>query len=182
MEWDVTRYADKLPKKLLPRGVKAGKEKEASLKQRFVPLDGVVASTPCIIIDAQGIIMAWYLPKILSDSRQVGLLPSNRIERPNASQNAMLMARQKLRPLLDASIRTRSWRDNPNYFHPGEESLRGSVDFSPAWFQQGRDVSTLVRTLQYLAAYSASENVAEIPAGFCELPIGGRINLASCHL
>ena len=165
MEWDVTRYADKLPKKPLPRGSKGEQEKEASLKQQFVPLNGVTASIPCIIIDTQGIIMAWYLPKILSDSRQVGLSPSHHIKRPNASQNAMLVARQKLRPLLDSSIRTRCWRDDLNYFHPGEVSLRGSVNFSPAWFQQGRDVSASVRTLQQLAAYSTSENVAEIPAG-----------------
>ena len=176
------RYADKLPKKPLTRGSDAAKAKEASLKQQFVPLDGVTISTPCVIIDSQGIIMAWYLPKILSDARQVGLLPFNRIKRPNVSQNVMLVARQKLRPLLDSSIHGRCWRDNLEYFHLGEESLRGSVNFSPAWFQQGRDVSTSIRRVQYSSSYSTSENVAEIPAGFCELPIGRRINLASCHL
>jgi hypothetical protein len=37
------------------------------------------------------------------------------------------------------------WRDHPDYFHPGEERLRGSVNFSPAWFQQGCNVSTSIR-------------------------------------
>ena len=145
MGWDVTRYADKLPKKSLPRGSDLAKAKEASLKKQFVPLDGFTASTPCIIIDSQGIIMAWYLPNILSSARQVNLLSSNRIKRPNAPQSAMLVARKKLRSLLDSSIRGRCWRNDLEYFHPGEESLRGSVNFSPAWFQQGHDVSASIR-------------------------------------
>jgi hypothetical protein len=103
-----------------------------------------MASTPCIIIDAQGIIMAWYLPKILSDSRQVGLLPSNHIKRLNASQNMMLMAWQKLRPLLDSSICGRCWHDDLGYYYLGEESLRVSVNFSPAWFQQGHNISASI--------------------------------------
>jgi hypothetical protein len=142
--WDITCYADKLPKKPLAQESDAAKVKEASLKQQFAPLDGVMASTPYIIIDAQGIIMAWYLPKILSDSRQMGLLLSNHIKRPNVSQKAMLMAWQKLRPLLDSSIRAMCWRDHPDYFHLGEERLWGSVKFSPAWFQQGRNVSASI--------------------------------------
>ena len=144
MGWDITRYVDKLPKKPLVQESDAAKAKEASLKQQFAPLDGVMASTPCIIIDAQGIIMAWYLPKILSDSRQVGLLPPNRIKRPNASQKAMLMARQKLRPLLDSSIHAMCWHNHLDYFHLREECLWGSVNFSPAWFQQGHNVSALI--------------------------------------
>jgi hypothetical protein len=85
-------YVDKLLKKPSLQGSDAAKAKEASLKQQFALLDGVTALAPCIIINAQGIIMAWYLPNFLSDSRQVGLLLSNHIKRLNASQNAMLMA------------------------------------------------------------------------------------------
>ena len=141
MGWDVTHYVDKLPKKSLPQGSDLAKAKEASMKKQFILLDGFTASTPCIIIDLQGIIMAWYLPNILSSARQVGLLSSNCIKRPNTPQSAMLVARQKLCSLLDSSIHSRCWCDDLEYFHLGEESLQGSVKFSPAWFQQGHDVS-----------------------------------------
>ena len=73
MEWDVTCYAEMLPKKPLKSETKASKEKEASLKQQYPPLNGVMASLSCIIVDMQGIILAWYLPGILTDSRQVSL-------------------------------------------------------------------------------------------------------------
>ncbi|KAN0103717.1 hypothetical protein V8E52_011699 [Russula decolorans] len=68
--WDVTRYVDMLPKKPSKPGTKKAHEKEASLRRRYPPLDGVTASLPCIIVDMQGIILAWYLPGILTDSRQ----------------------------------------------------------------------------------------------------------------
>ncbi|KAF8486611.1 hypothetical protein F5888DRAFT_1582267, partial [Russula emetica] len=95
-------------------------------------------SLPCIIVDMQGFILAWYLPAILSDFRQVGLFsPSDRSGKPDASQNAMLVAREKLGPLLNKSSGS-SWRNNAEYFHPGE-GAQGSVNLSPAWFQQGHD-------------------------------------------
>jgi len=72
VDWDITRYADKLPKNPLKSGTKALGEKETELRRRYHPmLDGVIASAPCIIIDVDGIILAWYLPGILSNSRQV---------------------------------------------------------------------------------------------------------------
>jgi hypothetical protein len=73
VEWDATRYAERLPKKPSRPGTKASKEKEASLKQRYPPLNGVTASIPCVVVDMQGIILTWYLPGILTDSRQAGL-------------------------------------------------------------------------------------------------------------
>ena len=71
--WDVTRYAERVPKKSSNSGTKASKEKEASLKRRYPPLNGVTASMPCIVVDMQGIILTWYLPGILTGSRQVSL-------------------------------------------------------------------------------------------------------------
>jgi len=71
--WDVTRYAEKLPKISSKPGTKAYIEKEASLQWRYPLLNGFMASNPCIMVDMQGIILTWYLPGILSDSRQVGL-------------------------------------------------------------------------------------------------------------
>lgn len=75
MEWDVTRYAEKLPKDPSKLTTNALKQKEASLRRQYPPLEGVTASTSCIIVDRHGIILAWYLPGILSNSRQVSYSP-----------------------------------------------------------------------------------------------------------
>jgi len=54
----------------------------------------------------------------------------------------MLAAREKLRPLLEKSLKSRStWHDDMKKFHLGGEGPQGSVNLSPTWFQQGQDVS-----------------------------------------
>jgi len=91
--WDVTCYAEKLVKKPSKSGTKALDLKELSLRKRYPLLNGEMASTPCIIVDTQGIILSWYLPGILTSSRQVGLLTlPDFCQKPDASQNAMLAA------------------------------------------------------------------------------------------
>jgi hypothetical protein len=93
MEWDATRYAEMLPKKPSKPGTKASDKKETSLKQRYPPLNGVTGSTPCIVVDMQGIILTWYLLGLLTDFRQVSLFTlSDRNRKPDTSQNAMLVA------------------------------------------------------------------------------------------
>ena len=105
--WDVTRYAERLPRKPSKSGTKASNE------------------------DMQGIIMAWYLPGILTNSRQVSLFTlSNRSGKPDTSQSAMLVAQGKLLPLLGMSQGGSSWRDDPKYFCSGE-GPQGSVNLSP---------------------------------------------------
>jgi hypothetical protein len=53
----------------------------------------------------------------------------------------MLVAREKLCPLLENSLQGGStWRDDLENFHSGE-GPQGSVNLSPAWFPQGHDVS-----------------------------------------
>ena len=68
-------YVAKLLKNHSKPRTKASGDKETQLKWRYKPLDEVTALAPCIVIDMQGVILAWYLPGILSDSRQVRLLP-----------------------------------------------------------------------------------------------------------
>jgi hypothetical protein len=135
---------ERLPKKPLQPGTKASHAKEASLRRQHPPLNGVMASTPCIIVDMQGIILAWYLPGILTDSRQVSLVGrSNRSRKPDGIQNAMLAAQEKLCLLLKMLPGHSSWHVNKTNFHPGD--LQGLVTLLPAWFQQGHDVSTLAQ-------------------------------------
>jgi len=78
INWDITHYADKLLMKPRNPGTQVSKQKEASLKSHYPPLEGMAAaltiSRPCIIVDKQGMILAWHLPGILNDSRQVSLL------------------------------------------------------------------------------------------------------------
>jgi len=75
MGWDATHYADRLPQNFSKLGTKASNKKEKSLQWRYPLLNKVTVSVPCIIPDRHGVILAWYLPGVLSDSRQVGLFP-----------------------------------------------------------------------------------------------------------
>jgi len=103
-KWDAMHYAERLPKKPSRSGTKALDEREASLRWHYPPPNDVMASTPCIIVDMQGIILTWYLSGILTDSRQVGLclftLCHCSKRKSDASQNSMLAAHEKLCPLL----------------------------------------------------------------------------------
>jgi hypothetical protein len=85
IDWDFSRYVDELPKQptFSDEGTASATfppSKEIRLLDKYPPLNGVKISKPCIIIDKQGIIMLWYLPGILNDSRQVG--PLNLVRSP----------------------------------------------------------------------------------------------------
>ncbi|KAH9012162.1 hypothetical protein EDB85DRAFT_2159236 [Lactarius pseudohatsudake] len=127
IEWDATRYADKLPKKQERPGMVAADAKEASMRRQYPPRNDSAAdipiSRPCIVVDMQGVILAWHLPGILSDSRQ----------------SEMMAATEKLHPLLEKRPKGTSWRLDPGYFPSGLEGLQGLVNFSPAWFQQAHE-------------------------------------------
>ncbi len=169
MGWDVTSYAERLPRKPSKSGTKASNEREASLKWQYPSLNEVTTSMPCIIVNIQGIIMAWYLPGILTNSRQVSLFTlSNRSRKPDTSQSAMLVAQGKLLPLLGMSQGGSSWRDDPKYFRSGE-GPQGSVNLSPTWFPQGHDVSASAHGIYSLAAYSESGNHVTTPTDLYKL-------------
>lgn len=76
VDWDFTRYADKLQKRPAASGTGAGHKSEERLRKRYPPKKSsadLPISAPCIIVDTQGVIGAWYLPEILKESRQVDL-------------------------------------------------------------------------------------------------------------
>lgn len=69
LPWKASDYAKSLP--LRPNGF-AGPV-EAALEDMFPPLftkPFPLVSTPCCIVDAEGVILAWYLPEGLTPSRQ----------------------------------------------------------------------------------------------------------------
>ncbi len=76
--WDATRYAERLPKKSTNRPSKTAKYTEDRLQKRFPPQTDLAAgktlTRPCILVDMDSVILAWYLPGILDGSRQVSLL------------------------------------------------------------------------------------------------------------
>jgi hypothetical protein len=91
VEWDITHYVERLPKTSLRSGTKASHKKKESLRWQYPPLNGVMASMPCTIVDMQSIILAWYLLGILTDPRQVSFVRrSNRSRKPDDIQNAIL--------------------------------------------------------------------------------------------
>ena len=77
MDWDLTWYADRLNKRPANSGTGAGQKSKESLRKWYPPENNLAAdlpiSTPCILIDMQGVIGAWYLPRILKESWQVNL-------------------------------------------------------------------------------------------------------------
>ncbi|KAI9431400.1 hypothetical protein H4582DRAFT_2082573 [Lactarius indigo] len=133
IEWDATRYAEKLPKKFPRPGTAAADAGEAIMRRQYPPRNDSAAdipiSRPCIIVDMQGVILAWHLPGILNDSRQ----------------SEMMAATAKLHPLLEKRRTGTSWRLDPGYFPSGLDGHQGLIDLSPAWFQQGHEVSVSLK-------------------------------------
>jgi hypothetical protein len=60
---------ERLPKDPLKLTTNALNQKKALLRWQYPLLEEVTASTSCIIVDRHGIILTWYLPEILSNSR-----------------------------------------------------------------------------------------------------------------
>ncbi|KAI9430701.1 hypothetical protein H4582DRAFT_2063488 [Lactarius indigo] len=150
INWDITHYADKLPMKPNNPGTQVSKQKEASLKRQYPLLEGTAAaltiSRPCIVIDNQGMILAWHLPGILNDSWQ----------------GEMMAATEKLHLLLSKHQSSTSWHVDPEIFPSGLEGLQGVINISPAWFQQGHEVSTALRkpaVLDWLDCITQSNSI-----------------------
>jgi hypothetical protein len=154
VNWDAQRYASRLPKKAPNKETKSSQERETSLRKRYPPLNGVEVSKPCIIVDMHGVILAWYLPGILKDPRQVGMLTlSDYSSKPDTFQSEIMVATEKLHPMLEKKRKKKkstcstgtktgaSWRTDPKYFHSGTQAPKGSINISPAWFQQAHEVS-----------------------------------------
>jgi hypothetical protein len=155
VDWDAVRYSKKLPKvaSVTAKRSMTAQKKEESLRKRYPPLGEVKVSRPCIITDAHGVILAWYLPGILIDSRQAGIFTlSNRGSKFDAYQSEILAATEKLGPTLRKIESTRvsnpstskssggNWRNDPKNFQPGT-APEAAINISPAWFQQAHEVS-----------------------------------------
>ncbi|KAG2029980.1 hypothetical protein BDR03DRAFT_846810, partial [Suillus americanus] len=88
---------------------------------------------PATIINASGAIIAWYLPDALTD----------------ATQKEVWAATDLLAPMLEKRIKLDGiWCTNQEWFTPrsGNDVLTpGCINLSPAWFQQGHEVSASLK-------------------------------------
>jgi hypothetical protein len=81
IHWDATRYAMRLPKKPSAPGTRTANAAEESIRRQYPPMSESAAaeaaeSGPQIVIDTDNVILAWYLPGVLSEARQASLLTS----------------------------------------------------------------------------------------------------------
>ncbi|KAG1870278.1 hypothetical protein DFJ58DRAFT_723175 [Suillus subalutaceus] len=121
---DMVRYNDTLDKDESSQSEK----REENLFNRFPPEEERFLTTPSIVIDSGGRIIAWYLPGALT---------------------AMIMkdihgATDSMSGLLKHSITTSKiaqWRTHQSNFHTSPDGMvtPGCINISPAWFQQGRE-------------------------------------------
>ena len=70
--------------------------------------------------------MAWYLPGILKDSRQVGQFVQLQPIPSDIFQSIIMVATEKLHPLLKIPTST-SWQADPKYYHSETQAPTGSV-------------------------------------------------------
>ncbi|KAI6009979.1 hypothetical protein BKA83DRAFT_4133076 [Pisolithus microcarpus] len=91
---------------------------EEVCKSGHVSLGFTEVTHPTVFIDSDGGILLWYLPSAISNTNQ---------------------SITQLKAPLEQSFKrsnSRSWRNDINYFCDCAD-LKGTIDLSPAWFQQG---------------------------------------------
>ncbi|KIM35995.1 hypothetical protein M413DRAFT_78802, partial [Hebeloma cylindrosporum] len=100
---------------------------EGHLRKQFPPVydEPREYNIPILVTDRSGNALAWYLPRALSSSRQ----------------DTMWQALRELEPELIIKQHSTQWRAGPqNYRNPKDTELKpGTVNMSPAWFEQGHD-------------------------------------------
>jgi hypothetical protein len=152
IDWDATHYSQRLPKRPARPGTNTAKDSEASIRRSYPPWSdltaaGLTISSPCVVVDMDNVILAWYLPGALSDSRQVNrlicLISAAYLTFLTSFQGAMMAATKKLYLLLGGHQSGTSWRVDPETFCQGQEVPIGVINFSLGWFERAHQVSSL---------------------------------------
>ncbi|KAG0694977.1 hypothetical protein DFH29DRAFT_880320 [Suillus ampliporus] len=131
MPIDIARYS----KLISPKDTGHNEEREEKLLERCPPgHEGTkLVEIPATILDVSGAIIAWYLPDALTD----------------ATQKEIWTASDLLAPMLEQSVKVDgNWRTNQRWFKPSSEDdvlTPGCINVSPAWFQQGHEVSASLK-------------------------------------
>lgn len=139
---DIVRYNEALDKDETGRNEK----KEKALMKKFPPEEELFLQMPAIVVDAGGRIIVWYLPGAMTEMIMVSLLHQPLMHTSETPKVDMLGATKVMTGLLEHSIttgKTAKWRTDESNFHPSPDGLitPGCINISPAWFQQGREVS-----------------------------------------
>jgi hypothetical protein len=149
LKWDADRYSSRLGQK--PTGFNTAKE--AALMRRHPVLfdPPITANTPLHVQDCHGRILCWYLPDALTPTRQVcGYLLNGTSNFDSCPQLIIAESLKHMNILLSRSMSSsakKNWRTDPALFrakHECSSIMPGTVELSPAWFQQGHDVSIIV--------------------------------------
>jgi hypothetical protein len=77
MTWSVDDYLE-----VLKTG---GKEVEETLLRMFPPKNSEMIDRPCVIVDRDGKILLWYLPRLIGPGRRVGIFGGRLYSRLNLS-------------------------------------------------------------------------------------------------
>ncbi|KIK72488.1 hypothetical protein PAXRUDRAFT_180569, partial [Paxillus rubicundulus Ve08.2h10] len=94
--------------------------REKALKERFlVEKDEELVCEPTLLLDRTGVIMAWHLPGV-------------RVSKRDCAGNLEFLFPDISRSITDS----RSWRTQEDLFT--ESQIRGAIELSPAWYQQGQ--------------------------------------------
>jgi hypothetical protein len=97
---------------------------------------------PTLIMDRSGNVLVWYLPGALSGPNQVSPTLALTIWVSIRSQKLMWDNLELLREPLLSSLRgsgPQSWQTDHKFFCK-DAALKGAINLSPGWFQQGRHV------------------------------------------
>ncbi|KIK72728.1 hypothetical protein PAXRUDRAFT_180029 [Paxillus rubicundulus Ve08.2h10] len=96
--------------------------REKALKERFlVEQDEELLCEPTLLLDQTRVIMAWHLPAVLSEDFQRDCVRNLGFLFPDISRSI---------------TSSRSWRTQEDLFT--ESHIRGAIELSPAWYQQGQ--------------------------------------------
>lgn len=112
--------------------------REAELLSQFPPGEEETIDQPALIIDRDGVVLAWYLPSVLGQDRQVRRFSSH-TSKAHLFQTKISEA---LVPITDALMKsynsvTTGWRSDRDFFSETDGILKGCLNMSPAWFQMG---------------------------------------------
>ncbi|TFK58244.1 hypothetical protein BDN72DRAFT_782361 [Pluteus cervinus] len=107
-------------------GVFIQDRKEVGLMEAYPPLHEEpypLQTRPLTIVDKDGNILVWYLPRILFEDRQMAIFNSTSTLEPELAKSF--------------TPEKTSWRTRRSSFLDGK--MPGCINMSPAWFQQGHE-------------------------------------------
>ena len=146
LAWDAEEYAAALSAR--PSGKNEAYERR--MERMFpVQFDNLELRQPCIIVDNKDRILLWYLPRALTEYRQVCCQIYGYW---NCSYSSLIIHQNRIWGALTGISKPyavgpqgSTWRINPENFKPAGSSTPapGIFNISPAWFQQAHDVGLI---------------------------------------